>query len=122
MVIIGIDPGKTGGIAFYGNGITIFQMPLLPDGSIDCSDLYSKFLMYKDYDKYICFIEKSQPMPKQGVKGVFSYGVTYGLIKGALICAGIPYQEVAPQTWKKYFNPFSRQKQPEWDSDSRSQN
>jgi crossover junction endodeoxyribonuclease RuvC len=108
MVIIGIDPGKSGGIAvlrqFNNPKTSIHEMPLLPDNSIDCKNLHTLFvnILFQNEDT-ICFIEKSQPMPKQGVKGVFSYGVSYGLIKGALICAIIPYQEIPPQRWKKFF-------------------
>ena len=51
-----------------------------------------------------CILEKAQPMPKQGVTSVFTYGEGYGELKAMLKFLRIAFQEVRPQVWKKEFN------------------
>ena len=40
-------------------------------------------------------------MPKQGVSSSFKFGKGYGFLRGCLIAAGIPFEEVTPQAWQK---------------------
>lgn len=112
-LIIGIDPGKKGAISIiteYGK-YEVFDMPLYPNGEIDGYAIYKclekSFAL--DYDSF-CFIEKSQPMPKQGVVSVFNYGAGYGKLLAALEILKIPYQEIRPQKWKKYFSLIKKDK------------
>ena len=47
------------------------------------------------------YIERAQPMPKQGISSSFNYGMTYGMILSALAAAEIPYEEVSAAKWKR---------------------
>ena len=42
-------------------------------------------------------------MPGQGVTSMFSFGQSYGWLKGVLDLGEIAYQEIRPQQWKKEF-------------------
>ena len=48
-------------------------------------------------------IEESQPMPRQGVRSMFTCGFGYGLWIGVLAALHIPYTPVRPAVWKKAF-------------------
>ena len=96
-VYMGIDPGKTGGVAFISGGeLHTFPMPILA-GEVDAGRLAS---LIHEYRPTRAAVEKAQAMPKQGVTGVFSYGTGYGMIRGVLGALQVPYVLVGPRTWK----------------------
>lgn len=111
---IGIDPGQKGAIAILKDSEPpeVHDIPLLPDNSIDSWKLYHLLpLMDVQNDEIYCILEKAQSMPKQGVKGVFTYGIGYGKILAALEINRIPFKEIHPTKWKKHFSLSSDKKQ-----------
>lgn len=93
-LIIGIDPGKTGGVACLhidGTIHSVLPMPTM-DALSDLIDTLKPEMVY---------LEKSQAMPGQGVCSMFSYGEHYGKIQGILIALLQAYHLVAPVTWTK---------------------
>jgi len=50
----------------------------------------------------VCALEKVHAMPGQGVTSMFSFGEGYGVWQGILAGLQIPFDLVAPQTWKKH--------------------
>lgn len=93
---IGIDPGAAGAIA------------MIPEeGEIEICPLDNEFLKMccRDwqFDDCICCLEKVGAKPGQGVVSMFTFGKGVGYIQGVLESHFIPYQEVAPPTWKKEF-------------------
>jgi len=95
MRVIGIDPGKNGGVALVGSDGTAeaWAMPQT------VSDMVELFRSFKDIDG--CWLEKVHSMPGQGVASSFSFGQNYGQIQSAVIAAGIPLHDVAPGIWMK---------------------
>lgn len=110
MLWIGIDPGKQGAIAMIeGNqqqitGVTICDMPLLPNGEVNATQLHNILIRKNSVLSTTCYVEKAQPMPKQGVVSVFSYGCGYGTILAILHLLYIPLQEIPASKWKKSFS------------------
>jgi crossover junction endodeoxyribonuclease RuvC len=110
-MIIGIDPGMSGGIAFavFNKQIAGYEMPTLEltgkgktRRRLDPSKINRLFDQYIVTGEYVhAFIEKAQSMPGQGVASVFGYGMSYGIILGILDTRKIPFTEVTPQAWKK---------------------
>jgi len=107
MNYIGIDPGKQGaiGIIELNNKVEfkVFDMPLFCNKEIDGNKIYEIFSVYL-YENPVCFIEKAQAMPQQGVVSTFKYGMGYGKILAVLEILKISYQEISSQKWKKYFS------------------
>lgn len=102
MIIIGIDPGKSGGIAWYSplHGMLCEVMPTTPDG-IHAPALHSLLKQIaKDSDAHV-FLEKSQAMPKNGAVSMFNYGVGYGIIQGLISAMNLPMTLVPPRIWTK---------------------
>lgn len=97
-LFIGIDPGKSGGIAYIDaeHGFVCTE-PYSDKALIDlCSDASKG-------GQVICCLEKVGAMPGQGVVSMFSFGQSVGYIKGVLESFRIPYQEITPQKWKREF-------------------
>lgn len=97
-MIVGIDPGKAGGIAYIApNGAVNGQPMPLVGKEIDGHALAQE-LRHLGPDTVI--VEKSQAMPGQGVTSMFNYGVGFGRLLGILEALGLPYRLVTPQAWK----------------------
>lgn len=97
MNIVGIDPGKTGGLVC-----------LREDGSVrhficDIASGMTVVKFFEDLNFDTCFvcIEKSQPMPKQGVTSTFTYGQGFGEILGVVQAFKMPFELIPPRIWTK---------------------
>jgi crossover junction endodeoxyribonuclease RuvC len=118
MIILGVDPGMSGGLALIELkkdkiiNVQLFDMPTLDTiGSgktkggkpkkhtiIDEPELRNIFTSKKiDH----AFIEKAQSMPGQGVSSVGSYMCGYGILRGMCSALQIPYDLCHPATWKR---------------------
>ena len=97
MIYIGVDPGKSGGIAIIDS-----------DGVIAFPFSEERLLIELDgiAQEYecICYLEHVHAMPKQGVSSTFNFGMNFGFIQGVLKAYEIPYELVTPQKWKKEFS------------------
>lgn len=105
MIIAGVDPGLSGGIAIIQQllGSTEYHVQPMPvtgekKRSIQLQPIAE---LFKLWQIDLVVIEKVHAMPKQGVSSCFTFGKGYGQIQG--ICAGlfIPFVLVTPQQWKK---------------------
>lgn len=94
MKIVTIDPGKTGGLAF-GDERTIHEIYVMPE------DIGQTIALIKKHSPVLCWLEASQPMPKQGVRSVFTYGQHFGELIGALRGLLIPIRMIRPTVWTK---------------------
>lgn len=98
-IFIGIDPGKSGGIACIDTESSIcYTVPYNDKALIDMCSCESR----NSY-KVMCCLEKVGAMPGQGVVSMFNFGQSVGYIKGVLESFRIPYQEITPQKWKREF-------------------
>lgn len=96
MIILGIDPGVNGGMAL-----------------IDTEKLNSKVFSFSDKTEVdiaiafaevkcaLAFIEKVHSAPGQGVKSMFTFGQSYGFLRGLLVANKIPFWEITPQEWQR---------------------
>lgn len=99
--VIGIDPGKMGGIAHVKNGwpYAVQMPPGLPE-----LDAYIKQLR-ENNDDIIAFIEKQQIFDTDEEAGGKKYGIqkmlaNYEQLKSCLTFNNIPFVEVPAQTWQ----------------------
>jgi len=97
MVYMGIDPGKSGGIAVV-NGSRKSQSWKMPDTDSGMWDCIHEACSGKGV--FAC-LEKVHAMPGQGVKSMFTFGENFGKMKMALTAAAVSYELVTPQAWQK---------------------
>ena len=115
MLYIGIDPGKSGAIAWYyeNRGLifgdaTVHPCPLkkLVSGKT-ASDPKAMAALVASIaqkgDEVSAIIEHVHAMPKQGVTSMFTFGTNYGMWLGILAALNVPVKIVSPRTWKKHF-------------------
>lgn len=111
MIFCGIDPGQKGALAWIGErAYDIYDMPSNP------SDLYKYLFVLAGNEitssgiNIFCILEAAQVLPRQGIKGAFTYGIGYGKIKACLDILEIPYQEIHPSRWKKEYSLLNKGK------------
>ncbi len=100
-MIIGIDPGMSGGVAIldeYGN-VQAFPMPV-KEKQIDIATL-SLSVMFEDVE--LIAIEKVHAFPGQGVTSMFNFGVIYGMLLAWSYIISDTVIEVSPRKWMKNF-------------------
>jgi len=99
-MILGIDPGLTGGLAIRTKeGLLIEPMPVCGD-ELDLATL-TRWLKETRGCFEMAYLEQVSAMPKQGVASMFKFGDTFGSIKGILTALGIPFELVNPRSWTK---------------------
>lgn len=101
MLHVGIDPGKTGGLAMLSiKGKYVFMLPM-PDNFIELKDFFVKAKEFTYQNGIHCWLEKAQTMPKQGIVSAFNYGKHFGELCATMSLLEIPYTLVSPQKWTK---------------------
>jgi hypothetical protein len=109
-ITIGIDPGKSGGIAWIDEtGRACVEK--MPD---TLADLWQ--LIYYDTGYNFCnarhqckaYLEQVHSSPQMGVVSAFTFGNGYGHLEMALTAAGIPFERVRPQAWQKAMGCMSK--------------
>jgi crossover junction endodeoxyribonuclease RuvC len=112
-MILGIDPGLDGGIAII-DGSHIELLETIPTEKktgfikrqVDAQKLSNILRVYPDL---VCYLEGVASRPGQGVASVFSFGDTYGAIRGVLGALNIPVYTVSPSKWKKALEVSSKE-------------
>lgn len=98
MIFFGIDPGKSGSIsAVWDDGE---PYPVSQKGDCTEADI-SDFIQAFDMTRAYAVIEKVASSPQMGVRSSFTFGQSYGFLRGLLIGHKIPFVEVLPQRWQK---------------------
>ena len=111
MIIIGIDPGLSGGIAILENNKIkeLFDMPVMSDGKKNKKQQNSALLAklvrgnINKIEDSVVIVEQVNAMPGQGVTSMFNFGQTFGAIKGICATLELPIFFVRPAKWKKHF-------------------
>jgi len=117
MIIVGIDPGLKGGIAFLDNGILLdaYPTPVIEEkftknGKISkrkILDLQEIVKLMKSYNPDIGFLERVAARPGQGSTSMFRFGTGWGELRGIMAALDIKFELVTPQSWKRHFQILS---------------
>ena len=113
-MILGIDPGLTGAMAwldFNNNLIAVEDMPLTSYKKKKIIDAH-KLCFYVDIHAKtteLAAIEQVGAHPGQGVVSAFTFGVTFGMAISAVASFNIPHTKIHPSVWKSDLN-LSRDK------------
>ena len=94
-MVIGVDPGVNGGIAFLHDGkVVAYKMPATE------RDIYD-LLATGEESAPVVFLESVHSMPGQGVSSSFKFGRGYGFLRGAITALKYPLHDVSPQRWQR---------------------
>lgn len=104
MNIIGIDPGKSGGIALLSPQKGPF-VEATPHTIHDLWDLLESLVREHPPSErpnhLTAYIELVHSSPQMGVTSAFTFGNGYGHLEMALAALNIPMVRVRPQLWQK---------------------
>ena len=100
-VFIGIDPGIKGGVAIiYNDTYNATQTPPTVSGMASVlatlKELGPSLQMY-------CCIESVHSFPGNSARSMFTFGKNYGQWLGILATLKIPYIEVTPHKWMRFY-------------------
>jgi hypothetical protein len=98
-VMMGVDPGMRGGIAFLGELLTCYDIPIV---GIEV-DVEEVCRLIRQHNPGMAVVERAGAMPKQGLASTFRYALACGMLRGALTACNVPYHLVAATAWKKRF-------------------
>ncbi|HEX5137386.1 MAG TPA: hypothetical protein VFY93_10455 [Planctomycetota bacterium] len=104
MIYLGLDPGASGGIALLDKDGKPLLTVKCPETERDLWDVVNGAV--RDHCVGVgvrAFIERVSSGPGQGVAAMFSFGMSYGALRMALVAAGIPFELVTPQKWQEGF-------------------
>ena len=108
MIILGIDPGKSGALAFLDTEklmLSIYDMPTevisKPNAKkqrseVNCTILNDIMWLYETDEVYL---EEVWSSPQMGVTSAFSFGDSYAACRGVVAGHGLRLIKVRPQTW-----------------------
>ena len=108
MLVLGIDPGSTGGLAIVENNnstlpkiILALRMPIVTIYGKKIIDTKKIATELENYSVDVSIIEKVHAMPKQGVTSSFQFGRNFGGIETLSYIFSKRVDYVAPAVWKK---------------------
>jgi len=109
MLVLGIDPGLSGAVAFL-NGEQLLNVDDLPLVEVQHGKgsrkelspaLLHDMLVHTDIRIGKAIVEHVGASPQMGSVSAFRFGENFGAILAVLACCGIRTELVRPQTWKK---------------------
>jgi hypothetical protein len=108
MNIIGIDPGKGGGIAWFDDrGRPCVEA--MPDTLKDLADFMRDIRdSFEEPGTVKAYLEQVASSPQMGVVSAFTFGNGFGHLEMGLVAHGIPFERVRPQVWQKAMGCLSK--------------
>lgn len=103
-MIVGFDPGLSGGIAFVsddGSLIDCQDLPVIGEGTqrrVDAANLAS---IIRQHNPTRAVLEQVGARPGQGVSSMFRFGQSVGTLAGVCGALGLPVTWVSPSKWKR---------------------
>ena len=106
-IYIGIDPGSVSGCIslIYVNNHIIKEIKNIEIAKYTTKEWYDELnLSIGDAENVYATLEKVHGMPGMGVKSISAFMKNVGHLEMALLALNIPFKEVTPQAWMKYYN------------------
>lgn len=101
MVVLGVDPGKNGGVAII-DGLTgkvlLAERMLLIADEVDVRG-FVNFVKCYEVDRVV-FEKPATPPGKGSVSSALKQGVNFGVLVGACEAMHVPHELVHPSRWK----------------------
>jgi len=106
MVYLGIDPGKSGGLAVItdSNDIVVTATPVTKENEIDIAQVnaFIDFIITKYNTTDIqCVLEDVHSIFGMSAQSNFQFGRVLGVIEGILGSRSISFIKVTPKVWQK---------------------
>lgn len=107
-MILAIDPGASGALAFFNvaaGSLDIIDMPTVEvkRGNKDKREISPQMLaaLIAARSPTTAVLERVGAMPGQGSSSMYQFGRGVGMVEGVLAALHIPTEYVTPQAWQK---------------------
>jgi len=111
MMVLGVDPGLTGALAFFDPDTGLLIVRDMPTVEVvrngkKKNEISPQMLanLVREHNVTAAFVERVGAMPGQGVSSVFSFGRSLGIVEGVLAALELSTTIIPPQTWQKAVN------------------
>ena len=113
MIVVGIDPGKSGGLVEIHSKNKKCSLHKCPRTTQGMASLLrtAKHSAFIDDLPILVAIEKVHAFPTDARSAAFKFGMNYGMWLGIIGALSVPVIEIAPQTWMKSYAPLPKVKQ-----------
>lgn len=106
MIVLGIDPGLTGGLALIESGqpprlLTATDVPTTGQKAKRRVVASAVLAFLQKFKPDRAFIERAQAMPRDGNSSAFIYGRTVGYLECCIEGMNIPLRFIESSSWKK---------------------
>lgn len=106
MMLVGIDPGASGAIAWItdaGHLIEVLDLPVQKVGgrSVLMPAILASMLSGEQRRPVHAYLERVGTRPGEGHVGAFAFGRNFGALEGVLAALGIAVTLITPGEWKK---------------------
>lgn len=123
MLLLGIDPGKNGGLAIISTSpleiVDCISVPHAPEGSDDLLDVHAILSFIQRNMPDLAFIERVSPMPSidvgkgekrrtMGATSAFNFGGAVFTLRTCVVGLGIQPKRVEAAQWKKVYGLSSK--------------
>ena len=112
MIVLGIDPGKSGGLAmvatFPGRPPKIVDAVDVPIGADDRVDVAAVISFIQANPPDVAVVERVSPMPStvdqkgMGATSAFNYGAAVFSVRTCVVGMGVRLIQIEPTAWKKF--------------------
>ena len=99
MIFIGVDPGKSGSVAFIDIATGAAWSVKNSETLKDLSDAIRDAVTASDGTPF-AVLELVHSSPQMGVKSAFTFGQSYGQLEALLFAHGIRFEIVRPAKWQ----------------------
>tara|TARA_R110000787_G_scaffold46077_3_gene112081 strand:+ start:1932 stop:2447 length:516 start_codon:yes stop_codon:yes gene_type:complete len=101
-IIIGIDPGASGGVSWIDSHSNEIYTEPCPKTNIEMAELIRN-IVKNDTIGVQAYLELVHAFPTDGRSSLFKFGTNYGKWQGILASFGIEPIFVTPQKWQKSY-------------------
>lgn len=99
-MIVGIDPGLEGALAFLSDSVRVVDMPLRPHIRRERVDGRQILNLLMETEPDLVVMEAVHGRPGNGAAASFTFGLGFGVLLGIIDAMGVPLVLVTPQKWK----------------------
>lgn len=108
-MIVGIDPGASGAIAWlddFGRLIEVRDLPVakVNGRTVLVPSALAAMLREQGREPIHAYVETMASRPNDGRVGSMALGRNFGMIEGVLAGVGVPLTPVGPRKWKRVLN------------------
>lgn len=106
---LGADPGLTGAVVIWNpeaDQLRVFDMPVIEGQGKKGQRVVNPFELSRLIRPYAgriagSVVEQVGSRPGQAVGAIFSFGDSFGALRGAMAGLGLPLEYVKPELWKR---------------------